>query len=136
MEVHIDLSGMYRPVSHCYILNWVMKLGFDYTVIGKRIRKSREEKGLTQERVAELLDVSNAYISKIERGKTPINLDRLSDICQVLEASPDYILSGADRSSNDFMRNEILEMLEGCSPDKIKLIKQVIQPIIEYKDLG
>lgn len=31
------------------------------------------------------------------------------------------------------MRNEIIEMLEGCSAEKIKLIAQVIKPIVDYK---
>lgn len=72
----------------CYSFYWVMGyMGFDYSVIGKRIKQAREKRGITQEKLAEALDVSNAYISKIERGKTPINLDRLSEICAVLEES-------------------------------------------------
>ncbi|MCM3747119.1 helix-turn-helix domain-containing protein [Paenibacillus pasadenensis] len=109
-------------------------MAYDYSVIGKRIRKAREDKGLTQEALAERLDVSNAYISKIERGRTPINLDRLSELCVVLEETPEYLLSGANSSAQDFLRNEIMEMLEGCPPEKIRLISKVIRPIIEYKD--
>jgi transcriptional regulator with XRE-family HTH domain len=107
-------------------------MGFDYSVIGKRIKKAREDKGLTQEKLAEHLDVSNAYISKIERGKTPINLDRLAELCVVLEKTPEYMLNGTNSISGDFLRNEIMEMLEGCSAEKIKLISQVIKPIIDY----
>lgn len=109
-----------------------MDMSFDYSVIGKRIKKAREEKGLTQEVLAERLDVSNAYISKIERGKTPINLDRLSELCVVLEESTEYILSGANNTAGDYLRNEIMIMLEGCSAEKIKLISQVIKPIVEF----
>ncbi|MGN7456105.1 helix-turn-helix domain-containing protein [Paenibacillus pasadenensis] len=109
-------------------------MAYDYSVIGKRIRRAREEKGLTQEALAEQLDVSNAYISKIERGRTPINLDRLSELCVVLEETPEYLLSGANRSSQDFLRGEIMEMLEGCSPEKIRLISQVIRPIVDFKE--
>jgi transcriptional regulator with XRE-family HTH domain len=111
-----------------------MNVSFDYGVIGQRIRKSREEKGLTQETLAERLDVSNAYISKIERGKTPINLDRLSELCMVLEETTEYILNGADRSSDEYLRNEIMIMIEGCPAEKIKLISQVIKPIVEYRE--
>ncbi|WMT38866.1 helix-turn-helix transcriptional regulator [Paenibacillus sp. D2_2] len=107
-------------------------MSFDYSLIGRRIKQAREEHGITQEILAEKLDVSNAYISKIERGKTPINLDRLSQICVVLEESPEYILSGTNKLSNDYLRNEIIEMLEECPPEKIKLIMQVIKPIIEF----
>lgn len=106
-------------------------MGFDYSVIGKRIRKAREHRGLTQEMLAEQLEVSNAYISKIERGKTPINLDRLSELCTVLEESTEYMLNGANSANADYLRNEIMLMLEGCSADKIKLIAQVIKPIVE-----
>lgn len=109
-----------------------MNVSFDYGVIGNRIKTARENKGLTQEKLAEELDVSNAYISKIERGKTPISLDRLSDLCQVLEESTEYILNGADSSSDDYLRNEIMLMLEGCSAEKVRLISQVIKPIVDY----
>jgi transcriptional regulator with XRE-family HTH domain len=114
--------------------SWVIKLSFDYYVIGKRIRKAREGKGLTQEALAEFMDVSNAYISKIERGKTSVNLDTFSKICVVLEQSSEYILTGTNSVSSDYLRNEIIEMLQGCSADKIKLISKVIKPIIEYKE--
>lgn len=111
-----------------------MILSFDYRIIGKRIKQAREDKGLTQEGLAEHLDVSNAYISKIERGKTTVNLNTLSTICSILDVSPIYILSGASSSSNDYLRNEITDMLKDCSAEKIKLIADVIKPIIEYKE--
>ncbi|MFC5404335.1 helix-turn-helix domain-containing protein [Cohnella soli] len=109
-------------------------MGFDNGMIGMRIKKAREGKGLTQEALAEHLEVSNAYVSKIERGKTALNLDTLSKITMLLEQTSDYILTGADTSSADYMRNEIVEMLQGCSAEKIKLIAQIIKPIIEYKE--
>lgn len=112
-----------------------MNVGFDYGIIGKRIKASREEKGLTQEYLAERLDVSNAFISKIERGKTSVSLDRLSEICHVLEESMEYMITGADNSNADYLRNEIIAMLEGCSSAKIKLIAQVIKPIIDAPEI-
>lgn len=109
-------------------------MSFDDQAIGGRIRKAREEKGITQDYLAERLEVSNAYISKIERGKTTVNLANLNKICTVLEKPPEYILSGTNKSSGDYLRNEIMEMLDGCPPAKIKLIASVIKQIIEYED--
>lgn len=108
-------------------------MSFDYSIIGKRIKKLRDENGCTQEQLAEFLDVSNAYISKIERGKTTINLNTLSNICDYLKVSPSYILTGCVSSSEDYLRNEITDMLKECPPEKIRLIVDVIKPIIEYK---
>ncbi|MFF2909201.1 helix-turn-helix domain-containing protein [Paenibacillus sp. NPDC057934] len=109
-------------------------MSYDYGIIGRRIKSAREKKGMTQENLAEKLDVSNAYISKIERGKTPISLDRLSDLCRVLEESPEYMLRGSNNASDDYLRNEIMAMLEGCSPEKIRLIAQIIKPIIDFPE--
>lgn len=105
-------------------------------MIGKRIRKAREEKGITQETLAESMDVSNAYISKIERGRTTVNLNNLDKICTILETSSDYLLRGANTARQDYLRNEIIDMLEGCPPEKIKLIAKIIKPIIDYKEQG
>lgn len=51
--------------------------------IGDTIRKYRKENGLSLRKMAELLDVSFAYISYIENGKmTPSSfvIDKLSDV--------------------------------------------------------
>ncbi|MCX7748814.1 MAG: helix-turn-helix domain-containing protein [Clostridia bacterium] len=108
-------------------------MNIDYSIIGKRIKDARNEKKLTQETLAEYLDVSIVYISRIERGSAKINLETLVKISNFLDVSPSYILTGAVYSTEDYMRNEILQMLKGCSPEKIKLIANVIKPIVEYK---
>lgn len=109
-------------------------MGYDFQVIGNRIRQAREAKGITQEVLAKAMSVSNVYISKIERGKTPINLDNLSKICDTLDATVEYLLTGASTSASDYMQHEIINMLRGCSPEKIRLIAQVIKPIVD--DVG
>lgn len=45
-----------------------MKIQFDYPALGARIRKTRKEKGLTQEQLAKMCDLSTAHIGHIERG--------------------------------------------------------------------
>jgi len=69
----------------------VIILAVDYVLIGKRLKKAREDKGITQEKLAEYLDVSNAYVSKIERGKTSLNLNTFSAICDYLGVSMSFI---------------------------------------------
>lgn len=78
--------------------------------------------------------MSNAYIIKIERGKTTINLNTLSSICDYLKVSPSYILTSCVPSSDDYLRNEITDMVKGCSLEKIRLIVDVIKPIIDYAE--
>ena len=53
--------------------------------IGKRIRKIRESKDLSQENVASELDISTSAYAKIERGATDPSANRLVQIAKVLE---------------------------------------------------
>ena len=67
-----------------------MKL--NYNIIGMRLKQARLDKKITQEKLAEDLDVSVAYISRIERGSTEINLKRLAEICNLLGVSEGEII--------------------------------------------
>lgn len=109
-------------------------MSIDYVIIGKRIKEARKNKNYTQESLAEYLNVSIAYVSRIERGATKLNLETLIKICEFLDNSAAYILTGSIYSSEDYLRNEITDMLRNCSPEKVKLIANVIKPIIEFKE--
>ena len=43
-------------------------MALDYNIIGERLKKARIDNNLTQEKLAEKLDVSIAFLSRIERG--------------------------------------------------------------------
>lgn len=50
--------------------------------VARNVRRYRKERGLTQERLAELADISNTYIANIECGKTWVSdktLEKISD---------------------------------------------------------
>lgn len=55
-----------------------------YKIIGQRIRSARKRQSLTQEQLAEMMNISVAYYGRLERGEKEINLDRLSEISQLL----------------------------------------------------
>lgn len=60
--------------------------------IGERVRADREKSGFTQERLAELIDVSTQYISSLERGTVGLSVPTLVRLCQVLHVSADSLL--------------------------------------------
>ena len=51
------------------------------------IREKRKEKGLSQERLAKLVQVSQPYIAEIESGRKKPSVDVLMRICAVLDIS-------------------------------------------------
>lgn len=107
-------------------------MDIDYKLIGQRLAKCRKEKHITQEQMAEHLDVSTAFISKIECGRTQINLERLVQICRFLEIEPSYILQGADCASPVYMSNELSQLLSQCPKDALPLIKNILEDVITH----
>lgn len=105
-------------------------MSLNYSIIGVRLKQARLNKKITQEQLAEMLEVSVAYISRIERGSTNINLKRLSEICHVLEVSEGEILNGTSRSSNTYLSKEFNILLKNCPPEKIDLIYKMAELII------
>lgn len=55
----------------------------DLCRIGRRLRKAREAKDLTQEQLAELVDKSAAHVGLIERGERVPSLATFLDIISV-----------------------------------------------------
>ncbi len=100
-------------------------MALDYKLIGERLRKARIKKGYTQEKLAEVMDLSIAYVSRIENGKTRLNLKRLNEICTLLDTSESYILNGVSDNSSSYLNNELSSILQDCSSKDKELIYQI-----------
>lgn len=105
-------------------------MALDYKIIGERLRKARIDTGLTQENLAEKLDVSVAFISRIECGTTRLNLTRLSEICSLLDIDEGLILNGASTGSKNYLSDEFNILLKDCPKETQKLIYDVAKLII------
>lgn len=73
--------------------------------IGNRIRKYREEFGLSQTQLAEQIGVSNSRVSNWEQGINRPDADMLAEICMALNVSPSLLL-GIQISSEELNDRE------------------------------
>jgi transcriptional regulator with XRE-family HTH domain len=55
---------------------------------GLRVRSLRKQRGLSQERLAELADLHFTYVSSVERGKRNISLINIVRLARALKVSP------------------------------------------------
>ena len=104
-------------------------MAIDYNVIGERIKLARKSRNMTQETLAENMGVSIAFLSRIERGSSQINLKRLSQICEILDTTEGAILNGVSSNSKTYLDSEFSSILENCSAEKIKLIYDIAKII-------
>lgn len=105
-------------------------MALDYSIIGERLKKARLAKKLTQEKLAEELDVSVAFLSRAERGNVKINLTRINQICDILGVSISTILTGTGSNSKNYLTEDFSNLLKNCPPEKIKLIYDIAKVII------
>ena len=78
--------------------------------LSETIRRFRKERGLTQEQLAEALDVSVGAVSKWELGSAAPDLSRLVELAEFFETSVDVLLGyelqggGLERSLAEIKR--------------------------------
>ena len=54
-------------------------------LLGKNIKLARKAKGLSQNALAELLDISREHLAKIETAKRALSIGLLFRVCEILE---------------------------------------------------
>lgn len=100
-------------------------LNFD--LIGKRIKKLRLEKHLTQEKLSELLNISIEHLSRIESGAYRPSLGLIEKISTALETDEAYLMFGNyDVSGID---KELYDKLESLEEDKKQALLTIINSI-------
>lgn len=61
-------------------------------ILGKKLKKIREEKNMSQEDVAKAAGVSVGYYARVERGKHDPTTTKFSKICKALKIDPSELL--------------------------------------------
>lgn len=95
--------------------------------LGKRIREERLKKGLTQEQLAEKVDISLNFMSLIENGKN-MSVQTLVNLANALDVSIDYLLNENITYCEDKILSQISQNLQPLNDDEkiyfLNMIKQ------------
>ncbi|RDU24285.1 helix-turn-helix domain-containing protein [Anaerosacchariphilus polymeriproducens] len=98
-----------------------------YENLGKKMKELRIKNGLTQEQVADALNVTPGYISNVENNRSAMTLRMLIYYANLTHVSLDHLIGSIDSSYQaTSLDNELLQLLETLSDtDKEKLIKTI-----------
>lgn len=103
----------------------------DLGMIGKRIKAAREAAGMTQEELAEVLDMSTTHISVLERGVKPPKLETLIRIANVLEVSADTLLQDVVTNSAVGVANDVVKSISDMPEKERTRIINAIKALTE-----
>lgn len=93
-------------------------MGINKKLIGKRIKYRREMSGLSQEQLAEKLNLSTNHISSMECGKSLLTTKCLLALCDILGGTPNYYLAGEITPEDD----DITALVKQLSPTEQKML--------------
>jgi len=101
--------------------------------MGGRISERRKQLRLTQEELAERIDVTPQMISTAELGKKAIRPENLLKLCQALEVSADYLLTGFIGEKDIALIARKLSLL---SPEQFRVAEDILNGCIRLSKAG
>lgn len=104
----------------------------DYKFLGKRVREERLRLGLTQERLAEDINISTAYVGQIERGERSITLDKLIPLANRLGVTVDFLLTEYVYPDDDNSINLIRQLFKGKTTEEKELAVNMVKLLFSY----
>ena len=103
------------------------KIALDFNIIGKRLKQARINSGLTQEKLAEQLNVSGRTVSRWETGNNMPDISILIELAELYDVSIPEIVNGERK--NEIMNEEVKEVAQSLSDyadlEKEKMLKEV-----------
>lgn len=96
--------------------------------IGGRIKAERKNLHISQEKLAELVNVSPHYIYEIERGMKAMSLETLINLSEALKLPTDYILFG----EKDNERRSIYDKLSSMSEERRARAEEAFEALLPY----
>ena len=97
----------------------------NYYKIGQKIREFRKINGLSQEQLAEKVNISTTHMSHIETGNTKLSLPVFVDLSKVLGVSTDELLGAKDKANQEICMDQIMSILNQCSEQEMKVITDI-----------
>ncbi|MBE5964679.1 MAG: helix-turn-helix transcriptional regulator [Lachnospira sp.] len=97
----------------------------DYNLIGQRIKMYRKYRRLSQEQLAEKVNISIPHMSHIETANTKLSLQVFIDIADALCVRTDTLLQDSLPDS-DNTKSDIIALLDTCTPEQLLILHDII----------
>lgn len=98
----------------------------DYRDIGSRIRAVRLDQKMTQEQLAEAVEVGVTHISHIETGNSIPSLQVMIDIINALGCSADELLCIEVEQARPLLNSWLSDLVADCNTTEVKLITDTV----------
>lgn len=103
-------------------------------IIGQRVRNYRTEKGLSQEKLAEISSCHPTYIGQVERGEKNATLEIIDRIASALNIPLSRLFEKIGEDSYDSMPLKCYELVASKSKAEQEQLYRILVEIDKYKN--
>lgn len=103
--------------------------------IGARLKTARKNRHLTQEQIAEMLNISQKHYSEAERGLVGLSIRHYVELSSILDVSLDYLLKNdythpyTNQEQANLLFNSVYNSASTYTQKQIVSIMQIIYDI-------
>lgn len=106
----------------------------DLTTIGKNIKKYRIEKGIKQETLAEMANLTPNYIGMLERADKTPSVKALINIANALGVTSDMLLCDVLNASYEIKSSLVFDKINKLPLKEQQRIYAVIEKLLEFAE--
>jgi len=101
-------------------------------LLGRRIKRLRSQLGLTQDALAERVQISPKYLSNIERGRENPTLDTLLRLARSLKVEPwEVFVLDSEALDRQALRSQVARLLEQTNnEEQLRLVVRLMQAVL------
>lgn len=107
------------------------------TLIGSKIAQLRKANNLTQEQLAEKLDISIKHCSAVERGLSCLSLEKLIEISEIFDTSLDFLLKNSSNKKeivSGIIPESIIAIINSNDEQEISLLQEYLRMYTKLHD--
>ena len=97
-------------------------------LFGKRIKELRIKNGLTQEQLAEMIEVGERNLSKIECGNVFVKAKTITKLIDALKIEPQELFEFSQHKESEYLETFLINEIKNDSVD-IKMLYKIYRAI-------
>ena len=101
-------------------------MAIDYKDIGQRIKEKRIEKGFTQEKLSEMVNIGPSHMSHIEGGSTVPSFEVFISIINALGCSADELLCREISAAKPILNSWLSDLVSDCDNTDTKILTDIV----------
>ena len=132
MSIHAQNSvkiEKFVKIFRCIYKKMLEKKLILWANVGKRVKKLRNERNLSQTKFGKMIGISGQYLGMIEKGANNLSVDLIVKICDVTGVSSDYILFGIIGSEQGITA---AACLDGLSDEQFEIALEIIKKVAKF----